>query len=170
MQSGEKLDSSQVEPEEGSATFLFDIVEIKAPFSSVIAQVETEHGNWLGVTAERSLSSPGLMTRVGPGGILSKKVDIRLGEMRYAMGALLVPIAWMATATPFLFPRLEGDLEFAEFEPGRVRLALRGSYRAPLGSFGEKIDKIFMHKMAESTVRSFLNDVAEELQQRMELG
>ncbi len=159
--------SSDDETEEGSATFVFDFVHLSVNFDDVIAEVEKENAKWLGASAAHALSAQRYMTRVGPGGILSKKVDIRLGDPRRALGAMLVPICWMATATPFLFPRLEGDVEFSELDPGHVRIALRGSYRAPLGSFGEAIDKLIMHRMAESTVRAFLLDVAEELMRRI---
>ena len=162
----EIVGSSGDSKQEGSATFVFDFVHVNAAFDDVRVQVKMDHGNWLGVTAADALTKQSFLTKVGPGGLISKKVEIQLGEVRDAMGALIVPLCWMATTTPFLFPKLDGDVEFSEMDPGHVRIALRGSYRVPLGSFGERIDKMIMHRMAESTVRSFLLGVASELQRR----
>lgn len=151
----------------GSATFVFDFVHIGAKFDAVIEQIEAEHGSWLGAAAQLALSSPSFIGRVGPGGILSKQVEITLGTVRTSNRALIVPISWASTSARFLFPKLDADLEFSEMDPGHVRIELRGTYRVPLGSFGKSMDKLIMHRMAESTVRSFLVQVAEELGKRI---
>ena len=152
---------------EGSATFVLDFIHLKAAFEDVAAQIEEDHGSWLGFAAEQAISDQTFLSRVGPGGMLSKRVKIELGQVRRALGCVLVSMAWTATSTPFLFPHLEADLEFSEVEPGNVRIELRGSYRAPLGTLGERIDRLIMHRMAESTVRAFLVGVSDELQRRI---
>ena len=159
--------SSGDEEFEGSATFVLDFIHLKAAFEDVAAQIEEDHGSWLGFAAEQAISDQTFLSKVGPGGMLSKRVKIELGQVRRALGCVLVSMAWTATSTPFLFPRLEADLEFSEVEPGNVRIELRGSYRAPLGTFGERIDRLIMHRMAESTVRAFLVGVSDELERRI---
>ncbi|MDA8386962.1 MAG: hypothetical protein M0Z88_12000 [Actinomycetota bacterium] len=161
--------SSGDEALEGSATFVFDFVHLKARFEDVATQIEIDHAAWIGFAAEQAISEETFLSKVGPGGMLSKRVKIELGEVRRALGCVLVSMAWTATSTPFLFPRLEADVEFSEVEPGNVRIELRGSYRAPLGTLGERIDRLILHRMAESTVRAFLIGISEELERRLGL-
>ena len=159
--------SSGDEETEGSATFILDFIHLNAAFEDVTSQIEGDRGNWLGFAAEQAISDQTYLSRVGPGGMLSKRVKIEVGEVRRALGCVLVSMAWTATSSPFLFPRLEADLEFSEVEPGNVRIELRGSYRAPLGTLGERLDRLIMHRMAESTVRAFLIGVSDELTRRI---
>ncbi|CAG4930166.1 MULTISPECIES: hypothetical protein [Acidithrix] len=153
--------------EEGSATFIFDFVHFEAKYEEVVSLLEVDQAKWLGVASREILEDQSFVTRVGPSGLISKQVEVYMGESRQAFGCVLLPIAWESHSAKFLFPRLEGDLEFSRVDETHVRLALRGSYRVPLGAFGEKIDKLIMHRMAESTVRSFLTGVSDEISSRL---
>ncbi len=42
-------------------------------------------------------------------------------------------------------------------------LTLAGSYRPPLGSLGEVLDRAILHRVAAATIRSFLAQVAAQL-------
>jgi hypothetical protein len=51
---------------------------------------------------------------------------------------------------------LSGDLELAPLEPHSCRLTLAASYIPPLGDLGRALDRALLHRIAQSTVRSFL--------------
>ncbi len=54
------------------------------------------------------------------------------------------------------------DLTIAPAGAGTV-LTMAGSYRPPLGSLGEVLDRAILHRVATTTIRSFLAQVAAQL-------
>lgn len=115
----------------------------------------------------------GIRARVGPAGwpsAFSKTVDIHFGPSRSLRDSLIVPISWQARSGPSLFPRLEGDLELAPFGPEQAELVLRARYEPPGGALGRRIDRVLLHRVAESTLRAFLGSIGaamENADQRM---
>ncbi|HMK97435.1 MAG TPA: hypothetical protein VK425_07805, partial [Acidimicrobiales bacterium] len=73
-------------------------------------------------------------------------------------------IKWQAAERPALFPVLEGDLELVPLGADRSRLILSASYVPPLGELGRRLDRAVLHRVAESTVRSFLRRLASSLE------
>lgn len=45
----------------------------------------------------------------------------------------------------------------------RSRLEIKASYRVPLGGLGRTLDRPLLHLVAEATIRSFLQRLAEDL-------
>jgi hypothetical protein len=85
----------------------------------------------------------------------------------YQRGAVtVVPIRWVATGTlGGMFPVLDANVEMAAAD-GQTTLEIVGSYRPPFGKVGEAVDRLILHSVAQSTIRSFLGQlaaVAEEL-------
>lgn len=104
-----------------------------------------------------------LLTRVGPSDLplLRKQVEATVGVPRQrADGAVLLPIRWVATGTPVLFPQLDGELEVAPLGATRTQVSLLGHYTPPLGGVGARLDTLLLHRIAEATVRSFLTRLA----------
>jgi hypothetical protein len=58
---------------------------------------------------------------------------------------------------------MEGDLELAPFGPGVTHLAMSGRYTPPFGSVGEALDRAMLNRVAEATVRDFVQRVAERI-------
>ena len=57
---------------------------------------------------------------------------------------------------------LDADLRLAALGEGTV-LTMAGTYRPPLGSLGEALDRAILHRVAAATVRSFLAQVAVQI-------
>ena len=77
----------------------------------------------------------------------------------------VVPIRWIATG-PIggAFPVLDANLEMTAMD-GQTKLEMVGSYRPPLGKVGEAIDRLVLHSVARSTIRSFLGQLAQVAEQ-----
>ncbi len=100
-----------------------------------------------------------LVTEVGIGsgaGWVGRRVVLRVGQTTCWPGRCAVPIAWRAELRAELFPELAGVLELTPASPERTRLVLEASYGPPAGIAGELADRAVMHRVAEATVRGFL--------------
>jgi hypothetical protein len=62
-----------------------------------------------------------------------------------------------------LIPSLEADIELGELGPGRTQLSISARYTPPLGPLGHALDRALLHRVAEATVKDFLDRVAERL-------
>jgi hypothetical protein len=62
-------------------------------------------------------------------------------------------------------PSFEGDLGVRTGTDGRVRLHLRGAYRPPGRELGWIADRLLLHRVARSTARRFLEEIAARLDQ-----
>ena len=107
-----------------------------------------------------------LYFRIGPwaSGRVARKVVVSLGLAHERGSALVVPLSWKSSELPVLFPVLDGDIEVAPLGEERCRLTLAASYVPPLGEFGRRLDRAVLHRVARSTVRSFLTRVAKSLE------
>ncbi len=103
-----------------------------------------------------------LLIRVRPGEspAVSKTVRLEMGPVMQRGDGVVFPLTWTATGAAPLFPQMEADLEVAPFGGGRVQLSFLGRYRVPLGRFGRRLDELVLHRVAQATVREFLQRVA----------
>jgi hypothetical protein len=109
--------------------------------------------------------------RIGPGSradraIIGKTVEVRCGTPVRGATEVAIPIVWEATGPRALFPRLEGDLLIAPLSDGLTQIALRGSYVPPFKGAGRAIDRVVLHRLAEASVKSFVEQIAG----RVEIG
>jgi len=104
---------------------------------------------------------PGL-TRVGVVGV-SKLVRVQVRELAWTDLAAGLAVRWEATGPGGgLFPVLDADLRLAPDGAGTV-LTMAGSYRPPLGSLGEALDRAILRRVAAATIKSFLAQVAAQI-------
>jgi hypothetical protein len=75
----------------------------------------------------------------------------------------LLPFTWRPTSGNGLLPDLDGDIELGPLGPGRTQLARSARYRPPLGTLGWAVDRVLLHRVAEATVKDFLDRVADAL-------
>jgi len=104
---------------------------------------------------------PGL-TRVGVSGV-SKLVRVQVRELSWTDLSAGLALRWEATGPGGgLFPVLDADLRLAPDGEGTM-LMIAGSYRPPLGSLGEALDRAILRKVAAATIRSFVAQVAAQI-------
>jgi hypothetical protein len=145
-----------------------DFVQVKAPNASVRDQLLDTSARWLTDAASDAYADgERLLFIVSPNAgeaSVRKRVQIDLGTA-YARGkGFVVPLSWWATGAQRLFPTLDADLEVMPMGPDQVMLTLMGRYQPPLGPVGRGLDRLLLHRVAESCVRSFLHRAAASLE------
>jgi hypothetical protein len=105
-----------------------------------------------------------LRSRVGPGfGNLAKEVRLQIGSPQIHRIGLIYPVSWSALGAEALFPRLNADLVISHVGVHGTRIIMDGTYEPPLGQLGRAVDRILMRRIAESTVKSWVDRLAESL-------
>ncbi len=72
-------------------------------------------------------------------------------------------LRWAASGGADLFPSLDADLEVAPIRPGRTQLAMSARYVPPFGTVGRVIDRAVLSRVAEATLKDFLDRVADAI-------
>lgn len=111
-----------------------------------------------------------LLTEVGfaiEGHRVSKKVEIEVGAPVQSTTKTWLPISWHATGARGLFPVLEGDLELAPLSLHRTQLSLSARYQPPLGLAGRTVDRALLSRVAEATIKDFVDRVAQAIEARL---
>jgi hypothetical protein len=88
---------------------------------------------------------------------VSKHVEIDVGKPVASATRTWLPITWRATGPAGLFPVLEGELELASLGAHLTQLSLSGRYQPPLGLVGRTIDKALLSRVAEATIKDFID-------------
>jgi hypothetical protein len=148
--------------------FLRYYVDLAAPFAEAETSLLADPARWLPailVDAEdrgnRLLADVGF--RLGDERRVDKQVEVAVGEPYRMPGKTLLPITWTATGGEGLFPSLEGDLELAALGEHRTQLSLSARYKPPLGPVGRALDRALLHRVAEATVKDFVDRVVEAI-------
>ena len=96
---------------------------------------------------------------------VSKHVEIEIGEPVMGTGRTWIPISWRATGPTGLFPVLEGELEVASLGARLTQLSLSARYQPPLWLVGRTIDKALLSKVAEATIKDFVDRLANAIEE-----
>ncbi len=130
------------------AVFVSDFVHVAQPYGKIAPKLLDPEAMWLRRLSEKSPSSRFVVTA---------------GEPRELNQMTTVPIEWTPTAYERLLPSLEADLQLSHLDGSFCRLGISGRYRPPLASLGLTIDRLALHRVAESSLRRFLLGVEEAL-------
>jgi hypothetical protein len=118
---------------------------------------------WLPGLAERANHRGDLLlAEVGFGEVvrIERTVVVELGESVRSGSTIVFPLRWVASGGGGLFPALDADLEVAPLPPGRTQLAMSARYVPPFGPVGRVIDRAALARVAEATLKDFLDRVA----------
>jgi hypothetical protein len=147
-----------------SGMFLRYYVELPMPFDraepALIAFPGSGLGAWIeesGDQVDRLLAEVGFTVAERR---IEHRVTIAFRDPRRLGSRTLVPMTWEATGPDGVVPTLEGDLEVATLGPNRTQLSISAMYTPPMGAFGRALDRALLHRVAEATVKDFLDRVA----------
>lgn len=145
-----------------------DFVYVDAPIDVVRRRLEAGADVWLTPLAARA--GAGWQTqriRIGPAGdipLLSRVTRVRVGRLDERGETLIVPITWQADSLSAAFPVLHADLEVVALSESATQLTLMGRYDPPLGALGQRLDRLLLHRIAQASVRAFLEGVGAALE------
>lgn len=148
--------------------FIRYYLDLPMPFAEVEARLLQNPGSWVPGIAEGAESrGERLLAEVGfPTNSerrVAKSVEIELGTPYRIPAKAVLPLTWKATWAEGLFPVLEADLEIAALGAERTQLSISGRYRPPLGAIGRALDRALLHRVAEATIKDFLDGVGATL-------
>lgn len=130
------------------AVFVSDFLHVAAPYADLAPRLLDPRAPWLEHLASLSPAPRYLLSA---------------GEPREVSQVTTVPIVWTPTALDRLLPTLEADLQLSQLDGRFSRLSINGRYRPPLATLGLTIDRLALHRVAESSLRRFLLGVEEAL-------
>jgi hypothetical protein len=147
--------------------FIDDFIDVPLPLAIVRGRfVDAE--KWLtDLAGGAEGDGEALRIQIGPtwvGGLMSRKVEVTLGPPRERGEARVMELEWKAIGLASALPVLNGDLELAPLGLLHCRLTLAASYLPPFGELGRALDRALLHRVAQSTVRSFLERVDSSLE------
>jgi hypothetical protein len=150
------------------ALLLQDSVIVERPLEEIRRGCSGGRSGWIDPLANAAgREGEAILMKVGPSRaarVLAREVCVRLGPARGRGASVVVPIEWEAAGLSSLFPVLSGDLEIIPLGAEKCRIVLSGSYIVPLGEIGRGLDRALLHRVAESTVRSFLRHLSAHLE------
>lgn len=138
---------------------IHDFIEIGHAFESVVGMLtvaESELQIWAAAAFSR-----GEEMAVGPASGISAPIELQVGNPISGLETVTIPMSWIASSATGLFPRMDAEVVVSPLDAERTHLEFRGSYRPPLDGFGRLLDRLAFHRIAESTVRNFLERLAE---------
>lgn len=141
-------------------------VEIDMDPAAVEDALLRDPQSWLPTLAtEANERGDALLAEVGFGRRVRVRrlVRVELGEAVRAATKTVLPLHWAAVGGGGLFPELDADLEIAALTPGRCQLAMSARYVPPLGVMGRALDRAVLFRVAEATIKDFLDQVGERL-------
>ena len=136
-------------------------LELPLPADKVEQALLDAPGEWLAALAGTAQQrGDGLLAQVGVGPLsqrLARRVAVTLGSPVRFPSMTSLPLSWEPVGSQGLLPRLEADLEVGPLGEGRTQLAISARYRPPLGAVGRAVDRVLLHRVAEATVKDFLD-------------
>jgi hypothetical protein len=94
---------------------------------------------------------------------VSKHVEVAIGKPVMGTNRTWIPITWHATGPTGFFPVLDAELELASLGARLTQLSLSARYQPPLGLVGRTMDKALLSRVAEATIKDFLDRLASAL-------
>jgi len=144
--------------------FVRSYTEVDRTYDEVRQALLDRADRWLpGVATDAGRRGELLLAEVGFGGEHARVETPVVIEIRPAMefpSRLVLPIEWRPLSARNLLPKLDGDLEIAPLGPRRTHCSLSARYRPPLGIVGEALDRALLHRVAEATVKDFVDRLA----------
>jgi hypothetical protein len=146
--------------------FVRYFMDLDVPFAEAEAALLADPAAWLPTLVEET-DEQGVhrLTSVGFGiGVhVRKRVEVEVEAPLRVPGRTVVPLRWSTGAEHSPLPSMEGDIELAPFGPDASHLAMSGRYTPPYGAIGEALDRALLNRVAEATVRDFVQRVAERI-------
>lgn len=138
------------------ATVPLSLEELEARLEALVDDLE----RWA-AEAHRNGEAVATRLRLGAGMAVTKEVELRIWPVTRTEQVVTRKLTWRATGASSLFPEMDSDLVIARLHDDLTQVSLRGSYLPPLGLVGRGLDRALFHRIAELTVKQFVDRVVE---------
>ena len=98
---------------------------------------------------------------------IARTVALTVGDPIRTPSKTTIPLSWSASGPAGVFPALDADLEVARLEDSRCQLAISARYEPPLGAIGRAMDRALLARVAEATLKDFLDRVRDSISRRL---
>jgi hypothetical protein len=165
----------EMPPGETTLTGMFAryFVELPMDAEAVEGALLRDPLTWVpGIASQANSHGDSLLAAVGFGDEVrvARTVEIEFGEPVRIPSKTVLPIRWTAIGVSGLFPALDADLEIAPLGPNTTQLAMSARYVPPLGVLGRAIDRAVLYRVAEATLKDFLDRVAVAMRSQLAPG
>jgi hypothetical protein len=147
--------------------FIRYYIELPLPVAVVKRALVGSSAGWLSAMAgEAQARGDGLLGEVGVGPLgvrLRRQVTIQLGEPVRFPSMTSLPLTWEPVGLEGLLPQLDANLELGSLGEDRTQLAISARYRPPLGVVGRAVDRVLLHRVAEATLKDFLDRLGQAI-------
>lgn len=158
--------------------FVRYFIELPLPAEAVEQALLGSPADWLPALAEKAEQhGEGLLVQAqvqvgvslggdGVGGRrVAKRVEVEFGPVVRYPSRTILALRWrpVGPGAGGLLPDLDADLEIGPLSPATTQLSLSGTYHPPLGQLGRLADRVVLHRLAEATVKDFLDRVGRVL-------
>jgi hypothetical protein len=133
----------------------------------------TEPDAWLpGYATNANHKGDRLLAEVGFGDDvrIARTVAIDVGSPITMPTKSVLPVRWTAAGAAGLFPSLDADLEVAPLGHERCQLSISARYEPPLGAVGRAIDRALLFRVAEATIKDFLDQVRDRIARELSVA
>jgi hypothetical protein len=150
--------------------FVRCFVELAAPYGEVDAALTSDGKEWLpGLATSAQEGGERRMAEVGFGNAVrvGRAVVVTVGEPARMAFKTLQPISWRPAHAEALLPEMDAEIEVAPMGGAQTQLAMTARYTPPFGLVGRVADRALLHRVAEATIKDFLERVAARLEERL---
>jgi hypothetical protein len=138
-------------------------MELPLPAGQVEHAMLGSPAGWLSTVAgEAQRRGDHLLTEIGVGPLgprLGRRVSIQIDQPVRFPSMTSLPLTWEPVGLEGVLPRLDANIELGSLGEDRTQLAISARYRPPLGAVGRTVDRVLLHRVAEATVKDFLDRV-----------
>jgi hypothetical protein len=94
----------------------------------------------------------------------SRLVNVHFRDLTADGGSAHLALRWEAIGPGGeLFPTLDADITLSPAGEHGTTLTLAGVYRPPPGNLGGELDQVVLRRVAEATIHTFVNRIAEAI-------
>jgi hypothetical protein len=152
--------------------FVRYFLDLEDPFEEVEAALLADPASWVpgmaraaGELGDRLLAEVGLA--VSEELRIDQEIEISIGQSYRAPEKTRLPMSWKAAGAGRLFSSLDADVELAGMGASRTQISISAWYHPPMAPFARSLDRALLNRVAEATIKHFLDRVGAALAVRV---
>src|ERR1700730_839753 len=140
---------------------------IDQPYALVLQAMLGDPGKWLPGLARDAADRRVTDLAVLVGNVrVARSVEVDVTPPTIYPDRCEICVAWKAAEDAAFFPGLTGPFKLDHMGPAQSRLSFDATYEPPARVLGQLVDRTFMHRTAEASVREFVLRTARTLESR----